>query len=90
MKTLIKLPPIADELFRAFLVAPTLWKKEVKSLHPNDWKRLYLFVDHCSRYNVSLTSFELTKLLRKHDFSEELTEEICTLYKHGRRLLKLK
>lgn len=84
-----KLPPKARKFFKAFLVAPTLWKKEVHSLHPKDWQKFYIFLRHCAQYNVSLTTSNFQKLLEENNFSEELTEEIVTVFKHGRRLLKL-
>lgn len=90
MKTDIKLPPKAQTLFKRFLQAPKMWKNEVSSLHPLDRKKFYSFVLHCTQYNGSLTKFELEKLLNYHRFSKELINELCSIYHHGREILKFK
>ncbi|MEX0905354.1 MAG: hypothetical protein WD604_10395 [Balneolaceae bacterium] len=84
-----KLPPKTSKFFNAFLKAPTLWEKEVNSLHPKDWIKLYVFVRHCAQYNVSLTTSEFKELLKEQKFSNELIEEIGYVFKHGRSLLKV-
>lgn len=88
--TLPTLPSKAHKFFKAFLIGPTLWRNEVRSLHPKDWTRFYVFVRHCAQYNISLSTFELRKLLERHKFSEELVAELELIYKHGRKLLKIR
>ncbi|MDX2128627.1 MAG: hypothetical protein SFU91_06285 [Chloroherpetonaceae bacterium] len=77
-----KLLPSARKKFDEFLNAPTLWKKRVNRLHPSDWDTFYSFIDHSNRYNTLVHQNVLRNELEFNLFSNELIEELLTVYYH--------
>ena len=84
-----KLPKQAREKFESFLVNPEIWGQEVASLHPLDWQKFYLFIDHCYRHRVKISTSEMKELLLEKGFSDQLSEHTADIFSHGVELLKI-
>lgn len=78
-----KLPAAARRVFDAFLDDAN---KTV--LHPLDWERFYFFIRHCSARRVRCRPGDLQRLLIRAGFGEDQSHRLCSIYEHGRRLLK--
>lgn len=82
------LPKVAQKKFESFLSAPGIWGQKIKSLHPLDWKNFYLFIHHCSRHRVKISTADVKDLLLKANFEEGFATYVSDIFAHGIVLLK--
>jgi hypothetical protein len=82
------LPEGARKKFESFLNTPGMWGQSITSLHPLDWKKFYLFIHHCTRPRVKISTADVKDLLLQANFKESFATYVSDVFTHGVGLVK--
>ena len=58
--------------------------------HPDDWRRFYLFINHCHTHRVHLGWVDLRNRLEDRGVLPAEADKLARIYWHGRMILMFK